>query len=244
MARKSFKDWWTRIIPKSIERSTFVLQASLMTILLCWQCRPLPQVIWSVEHPSWFSLMLGGAHPYAEEMAPFRQELAGELSDVINFLERGMGTLSPAFRQRLMGDDLAALRASVAEDRSDLTPRIGRLAIPSLLFASTADPRSYGIQQSPRHHDGPNQREPSLHGAAPFSSEDEMRWSPQAFPGPTRGTPLLDDTFCAAKRCEDICRVEFGVNMRQRTVALDKASDIPSDRSTAPDPMVGVAPST
>jgi len=49
MARPAFKRWWTRFVPEPVERSTFVLVSSLVLIVLFWQWRPLPQLVWSVE---------------------------------------------------------------------------------------------------------------------------------------------------------------------------------------------------
>ena len=52
MARPAFKHWWTRFVPPSVERATYVLLASLAVILLFWQWRPMPEPIWSVTNPA------------------------------------------------------------------------------------------------------------------------------------------------------------------------------------------------
>lgn len=59
MARPAFKAVWTRLIPSSVERSTYVLFASLALVLIYWLWQPLLSPIWTVHNPLWAEVLVG-----------------------------------------------------------------------------------------------------------------------------------------------------------------------------------------
>jgi protein-S-isoprenylcysteine O-methyltransferase Ste14 len=59
MARKQFKQWLAQFIPAAVERSTYVLFASLTLGLLFWQWRPIPVRVWQIADPTIASAVTG-----------------------------------------------------------------------------------------------------------------------------------------------------------------------------------------
>lgn len=63
MARPAFKRAWTRVVPRVVERSTFVFAANASLALLFWQWRPLGGLVWQVDTP-WLRALLVAASAY------------------------------------------------------------------------------------------------------------------------------------------------------------------------------------
>jgi len=105
MARPSFKERWTRLIPAAAERSTYVLATGLVLapMLALWQ--PMPNVVWSIEAPilRWcvLGVALGGwAYLFAASFAINHFELFG-LQQVYQAL-RGRPLTEAPFQERWM----------------------------------------------------------------------------------------------------------------------------------------------
>lgn len=94
---------------------------------------------------------LGGAHPFAQSLAPLRQGVSGTLEAWIDRVEAASGGfLSPAGRARLAGNDVDALRACVADDRPDRGELLTGLRLPVLLFVGAADPLRPEVERAAR----------------------------------------------------------------------------------------------
>lgn len=57
MARPAFKKWWTQFVPQPVERSTYVLFASLILCLMFYAWRPMPAPVWTVDGNAGLALM-------------------------------------------------------------------------------------------------------------------------------------------------------------------------------------------
>jgi len=105
MARQGFKRWWMRIVPPPIERSVYVLTASLMLILLFLFWRPIPYVVWDVAGPAlpdllWLAFWIGWATVLVSTFLINHFELFG--LQQAWFHMRGREAEPPKFRQPLL----------------------------------------------------------------------------------------------------------------------------------------------
>jgi protein-S-isoprenylcysteine O-methyltransferase Ste14 len=105
MARPWFKRRWTRIVPPSIERSTYVLLSSAVIALLLWQWRPLPEQVWSVDTPAarvaiWYMYAFGWGFLLASTFAIGHSDMFGLKQVLARARERAYA--EPEFREPLL----------------------------------------------------------------------------------------------------------------------------------------------
>jgi pimeloyl-ACP methyl ester carboxylesterase len=86
------------------------------------------------------ALAVIGAHPFAQDMDPLRKALSGGIEGWIRLVESHGIQLSAAVRERMLANDIAALRACIARDRSDSSGLLAEFRVPLLTVAGTRDP--------------------------------------------------------------------------------------------------------
>jgi methanethiol S-methyltransferase len=101
MARREFKARWTQIVPAPAERSTYVLLSSMVLLLLYWQWRPMPFLVWTVESSSatviiWALFWAGWALVFVSTFAIDHFDLFGLRQVWMNFA--GRPYVHPKFR--------------------------------------------------------------------------------------------------------------------------------------------------
>lgn len=87
------------------------------------------------------ALVCHGAHPFAEDLSPFRAALQDGFSAWLRFLKGLQPDLSLPTTRRIEANDLAAIQAGLNKDRPDFSAAFAGLPIALLAIAGTADPR-------------------------------------------------------------------------------------------------------
>lgn len=100
-------------------------------------------IVTAIEHPARVrSVIGGGAHPYAEDLGPFRTAVAGSLAEWVTLIESRVGRLPPTARAMFFDNDVEALRAAVLANRRDNAEALAATGIPVLLYTGSEDPRA------------------------------------------------------------------------------------------------------
>ena len=97
------------------------------------------------------SLILGGAHPYPENMQPYRDLMPRDMGAFMASMETIYGAhLTPAMRGRFEQSDLRALQI-MTQDRPSVADALPHMKMPCLLFVGEVDPRFRHVQECVSH---------------------------------------------------------------------------------------------
>jgi pimeloyl-ACP methyl ester carboxylesterase len=92
------------------------------------------------------SLILGGAHPFAESVQGFRDGVSTGRPGFVSMVKQAYGPfLTPGILARHEANDLEALLAS-SQDRSDFSEMLSTMTMPCLLFVGEDDPRLNAVR--------------------------------------------------------------------------------------------------
>jgi pimeloyl-ACP methyl ester carboxylesterase len=93
------------------------------------------------------SFIIGAAHPYAENMQAFRDLIPSSGEAFAAVIDQVFGnTLKPGMRERLLNNDLEALR-TLTQDRMSIADVLPLMRIPCLLFVGELDPRLAQVKE-------------------------------------------------------------------------------------------------
>jgi pimeloyl-ACP methyl ester carboxylesterase len=99
-------------------------------------------------------LIVIGAHPFAQDMAPYRLAVAEGIERWLAPLDRQGVPLTRDTRRRLLANDIRALQACVAQDRPDTSAALAALRAPLLAIAGTRDPIFAAVRAFAERVDG------------------------------------------------------------------------------------------
>jgi pimeloyl-ACP methyl ester carboxylesterase len=85
-------------------------------------------------------LIVGGAHPYAQDLSLFRLGISHGIDAWIGVIEQIGGQLEQGARERIAENDVEALRAAVANDLRDISAKLTAFNRPCLFYAGASDP--------------------------------------------------------------------------------------------------------
>lgn len=93
------------------------------------------------------SFIFGAAHPYAENMRPFRDYMPRSPEAFEAMVDQVFGSrITSAVRSRLLANDLEALRA-LTQDRESNADVLPSMTMPCLLFVGELDPRLAKVKE-------------------------------------------------------------------------------------------------
>jgi pimeloyl-ACP methyl ester carboxylesterase len=93
------------------------------------------------------SFIFGAAHPYAEDMKPFRDYMPRSAEAFEEMVDQGFGSrISSAVRSRILANDLEALRA-LTQNRESNADVLPSMAMPCFLFVGDLDPRLAKVRE-------------------------------------------------------------------------------------------------